>query len=175
MDGWMDGWMDEWMDGSDGWGAGGVGGASGQTMADRRLRGTSNKTSVGVGRQQTGLLRVDMLSNVEAIELDLMEQRRRCAMYLRIEQAKLDWGDRTSECSGECLSEEEWGHLVVSGGNCGGRNVVGTVLVLLVVHLCLFVCFCSCFRFVLVFVCSFSHGCLCFRFIVFRCRKWNKN
>jgi len=121
-------------------GVGGVGGASGQTMADRRLRGTSNKTSVGVGRQQTGLLRVDMLSNVEAIELDLMEQRRRCAMYLRIAQAKLDWGDRTSECSGECLSEEEWGHLVVSGGNCGGRNVVGTVFVLLVVHLCLFVC-----------------------------------
>jgi hypothetical protein len=60
-----------------------------------------------------GLVRVDMLSNVEAIELDLMEQRRRCAIYLRICKAKLEWGDRTSTCAGECLSEEEWGHVMV--------------------------------------------------------------
>ena len=64
----------------------------------------------GVG---SGLLRVDMLSEVEAMELDLMQRRRSVAMKLRIANAMVEWGDPTSECSGECISEEEWGHMMV--------------------------------------------------------------
>ena len=59
----------------------------------------------------SGLEKVDMLTEVEAMELDLMSKRRTNALHLRIANAKMEWGDPTSTCSGECISEEEWGHM----------------------------------------------------------------
>ena len=59
-----------------------------------------------------GLEKVDVLTEVEAMELALMQRRRVIALRLRVANAKIEWGDPTSTCSGECISEEEWGHMM---------------------------------------------------------------
>ena len=62
----------------------------------------------------TGVLatRADFLFDVEAKELALMQKRRIAATQLRIADAKIEWGDETSSCAGECVSEEEFGHIM---------------------------------------------------------------
>lgn len=55
--------------------------------------------------------RAEVLTDVEARELQLLQRRREAATALRVAEAKVEWGDPTSECAGECISEEEWGHL----------------------------------------------------------------
>ena len=64
--------------------------------------------------RMTGILvaRTDFLFDVEARELALMQRRRVVATQLRIADAKIEWGDETSSCAGECVSEEEIGHLM---------------------------------------------------------------
>jgi hypothetical protein len=64
--------------------------------------------------RMTGIMvaRTDFLFDVEARELALMQRRRVVATQLRIADAKIEWGDETSSCAGECVSEEEVGHLM---------------------------------------------------------------
>ncbi len=62
------------------------------------------------GLRPSAVQKCDMLADVESHELHLLQKRRVAATRLRIADAKIEWGDPTSECSGECVSEEEWGH-----------------------------------------------------------------
>eukprot|EP00949_MAST-11_sp_MAST-11-sp1_P002140 g2140.t1 len=53
--------------------------------------------------------KVEILSDLDSLELDLLEKRRRYATELRIAEATSEFGDRRAMCAGDCIAEDEWG------------------------------------------------------------------
>ena len=74
--------------------------------------------------------RIEFINDLDGKSLALMFERREVATNLRIVEAKAEFGDTASLCSGNCFSEQDWGELAKPGLERKLRYIEGNLEVL---------------------------------------------
>ena len=79
------------------------------------VSGLSANTSVREAKSHFGKFgqveRIEFINDLDGTSLALMYERRDAATNLRICEAKAEFGDTKAHCSGDCMSEQDWGEF----------------------------------------------------------------